>query len=160
MCHKYTVCDSVMTIVCFVSPSRWSSARVRSSSRGPWRPASPPCWKAERPPPQTLCSHQSLRSWRARRPPAAGWRVWCPCGWSCGSALWREIQRNYHDCVLISSKVIWEHLQITVVDFAIVAIYYYNVNDKQFHVNKIKIPVIMKISFFVLNSTICAISLE
>lgn len=71
----------------FVSPFHWSSARVRSSSRGPWRPASPPCSTGGHPSPQTRCSRRSLRSWRDRRRPAAGWRVWCPCGWSCGSAL-------------------------------------------------------------------------
>ena len=80
---------SVVISICFsfVSPFRWSSSRARSSSLEPWRPASPPCSTRGRPSPRTRCSLQSLRFWCDHRPPAAGWRVWCPCGWSCDSAL-------------------------------------------------------------------------
>lgn len=79
--------DSSFSSRPFISPFQWSSACVRLSSQGPWRPASLPCMRGGRPSPQTLCSPRSLRSSRDRHRQAAGWRVWCPYGWSCGSAL-------------------------------------------------------------------------
>lgn len=69
------------------SPFRWSPALLHLSSLGPWRPASPLCMTRGHQRPRTPCWRQNRRSWHGRRRPAAGWMVWCPCGWSCGSAL-------------------------------------------------------------------------
>lgn len=68
-------------------PFRWSPELLHLSSQGPWRPASPLCRTRGRQHPQTPCWRQNRRSWHGRRHPAAGWMVWCLCGWSCGSAL-------------------------------------------------------------------------
>lgn len=69
------------------SPFHWSPELLRLSSQGPWRPASPLCTTGGHPRPRTPCWRRNRRSWRGRRRPAAGWTAWCPCGWSCGSAL-------------------------------------------------------------------------